>query len=108
MHKFVLNFKGHHRYIDHRNHNRLDNRKFNLHICSQKINGINRRKINKNNTSGYRNVSFDGKGNPIVQLQDESGRNQVWRDFKDVHEAGAFAEKMRQEIYDKRINNLNH
>ena len=72
-------------------------------FCSQKINGINRRKINKNNTSGYRNVSFDGRGNPIVQLQDENGKNQVWRGFKDVHEAGKFAEQKRIEIYDKRI-----
>lgn len=45
--------------VDHKNHNRNDNRKSNLRVTNQIINGQNRAGKNKNNTSGYRGVCFD-------------------------------------------------
>lgn len=102
LHHLVLDIhdnKSQSLHIDHRNHNTLDNREDNLRITEAKFNVKNRSKININNSSGYRNVSHDGKGNPIVQLQDKNGKNHAWRHFKDVHEAGKFAEKMRKEWY---------
>jgi hypothetical protein len=98
LHTFISSAKEG-EFVDHRNHDTLDNRRDNLRITTNKHNVRHRKGLNKNNTSGYRNVSYDSRGNPIVQLQDESGKNHIWRDFKDVHEAGEFAAKMRQEWY---------
>lgn len=46
------------RLIDHINHDRLDNRRKNLRICSH-LQNIRNSKKQKNNTSGYKGVSFN-------------------------------------------------
>ncbi|MFP4698669.1 MAG: HNH endonuclease [Eubacteriales bacterium] len=47
-------------FVDHSNHNKLDNRKDNLRICSWSQNNINR-KMQSNNISGYTGVWFDNE-----------------------------------------------
>lgn len=56
LHRFIMG-ENEKYYIDHINHNTLDNRKENLRITLNKQNTKNRKSRNSNNTSGYRNVS---------------------------------------------------
>lgn len=54
LHQFLLGTRD---GTDHRNGNGLDNRRCNLRACSQAQNTLNRG-FNKNNTSGYKGVTF--------------------------------------------------
>jgi hypothetical protein len=88
-------------YVDHINHNTLDNRKKNLRITTNDKNTRHRRSKNSNNKSGYRNVCWSESDNKwIVQLQ-INGKNTVLGYFNDVHEAGKFAKEMRKKYYKK-------
>lgn len=56
MHRLILNTpKG--KVSDHKNGNKLDNRKINLRICTYSQNGMNKM-IQSNNSSGYRGVKW--------------------------------------------------
>lgn len=100
MHSIIMGVLGKENIrVDHKNHNGLDNRKENLRLSDVINNAKNRKSKNKNNSSGYRNVSWvDNKW--IVQLQ-VNGKNTKLGGFDDVDEAGAFAEEMRQKHYGK-------
>jgi hypothetical protein len=56
MHRLILNAPDS-LVIDHADHNGLNNRKSNIRVCSQSQNCMNK-KVQSNNTSGYRGVSF--------------------------------------------------
>lgn len=56
MHRFILGLRRG-QYCDHRNHDRLDNRRKNLRVCSQSQNCANQYK-NTKNTSGFKGVSY--------------------------------------------------
>jgi len=59
LHRVILNLNiGDKKYVDHINHNKLDNRKINLRIVTQQQNCFNRIK-NKNNTSGITGIYWD-------------------------------------------------
>lgn len=70
LHRHIMELdKGDKRVVDHINGNPLDNRKCNLRICTQAQNVMNR-KINKNNTSGYKGVYYHKKNkNWIAKIQ---------------------------------------
>lgn len=85
--------------VDHINHNTIDNRKSNLRLVNMSDNAKNRKGRNINNTTGYRNVSYDKTNKTyVVQLQ-INGKNKVFGRFKDVHEAGRVAREMREKYY---------
>ncbi len=62
LHRFILNFPESH--IDHKNGNPLDNKKFNLRLCSMRENSRNQ-KISKNNKSGFKGVYYFPYGRRI-------------------------------------------
>lgn len=57
LHRLIMNPKDN-EVVDHINHNELDNRKFNLRICTQNKNAQNTSK-SINNTSGIIGISWD-------------------------------------------------
>ena len=57
MHRELLNaLRG--QYVDHANHDTLDNRRFNLRFCTKAQNNSNRKSLQTNNTSGYQGVTW--------------------------------------------------
>lgn len=65
MHRVLLNITDKNIHVDHIDGNGLNNQKSNLRISSPKENNRNRR-LNKNNSSGYKGVSFDKKSKKWV------------------------------------------
>lgn len=61
FHRFIMDCPDD-MVVDHINHNRLDNRKENLRICTKHQNDMNK-KILPNNTSGITGVSWDKRKN---------------------------------------------
>lgn len=57
LHRMILLLEDKNLFVDHKNGNTLDNRKENLRICTKSENMRNRGK-QKNNTSGFKGVSF--------------------------------------------------
>jgi len=99
LHQFIRNNTDN--YIDHINHNTLDNRKSNLRISQNNDNTKNRKSKNSNNTSGYRNVFWDKRKEKwVVQLQID-GKNKVLGEFlyDALDKAGELAERMREKYY---------
>ena len=105
LHKEVMNETSH--QIDHKNHDTLDNRKYNLNIVTKHENVINRRGANPNNTtSGERNVCWvKGQQKWLVQLQVD-GKNTCFGrfDYEDLDKAILLAEEMRNILYNKIYN----
>lgn len=57
LHRLIMNAKPK-QFIDHKNHNTLDNRKINLRCCTIKENGRNVRKTKNKTSSKYKGVTF--------------------------------------------------
>lgn len=68
MHRFIMGF--HHKEIDHKDGDGLNNMRGNLRPCIHLNNGSNR-KLGRNNTSGFKGVSFHkgiGKWQAVVKV----------------------------------------
>lgn len=99
LHKLVFNSSNSKDIIDHIDNNTLNNTKDNLRKVISKNNSRNRSGRNSNNRSGYRNVCWEKNVKMwMVQLQID-GKNTRLGYFDDVHEAGRYAEKMRNTYY---------
>lgn len=76
LHQFIMGTieRGHDFSIDHINHDTLNNQKSNLRICNSSQNLMNQ-KMRKNNSSGYKGVSFQKKANKFkasIELNSKS------------------------------------
>lgn len=100
LHRVILGVEDRNMIVDHiEQDNTLDNRKKNLRTTEQNKNLKHRNGKNKNNSSGYRNVSWvSSKEKWIIQLQIE-GKNKSFGYFDDIHEAGKLAEELRNKYY---------
>jgi hypothetical protein len=82
LHKLILNDPG--KIVDHINHDGLDNRRENLRYCSASQNRMNM-KMQSNNTSGYKGVSWTPSGWKAQIKVD--GRVKTLGRFKNILEA---------------------
>lgn len=100
LQRFIMGVEKYDRIeVDHESHDKLDNRKENLRVTTTDKNSKHRKSKNSNNTSGYRNVSYNKSSKDyVVQLQD-NGKNRTWRGFKTAEEANEFAIVKRKELY---------
>lgn len=58
LHRFIMGVIGSDKEVDHRNGNRLDNRRKNLRICTRSQNSRNQRKRFKKCTSRFKGVTW--------------------------------------------------
>ena len=100
LHRFVLDYNGKD-YVDHENHDTLDNQLHNLKIVDQSVNMKNGSDIRKNNSSGEPNVGWsNGDERWIVQFSINK-KNKTFGRFRinELDKAIEFAKEMRQKLY---------
>ena len=83
-------------YVDHRNHDPLDNRRANLRLVSNGKNMQNRRGLPSHNKSGYRGVCWDKRRKNWVATVIVDRKRVFCQSFTDAHAAGAAAAEHRK------------
>jgi hypothetical protein len=83
---------------DHINHDKLDNRKSNLRICTKSENQHNR-KIGVNNKSGFKGVSWSKHGNNWEVRIVVNNKKKFLGRFNDLIEAGKVYDKKASEFF---------
>jgi hypothetical protein len=74
-------------HVDHINGNQSDNRVANLRVVTPSKNGLNRTRLNKNNTSGTTGVYFDRKGHRWLAQIQVNGKQHCLGRFYSIEEA---------------------
>lgn len=89
MHRLIMGVSNSKIYVDHKNHNGLDNRKDNLRIVTHSQNMCNKRSYT-NSTSTYKGVHWNnGKSLWTTQIRIPKGKTIHVGHFKDENEAAA-------------------
>ncbi|WP_414143526.1 HNH endonuclease [Burkholderia cepacia] len=84
------------RIVDHRNRDRLDNRRANLRICDKSQNGCNRVKT-RHNTSGLKGVSYhraSGRWRAAIGYRGKARYLGIYPDPESAHEVYCLAADM--------------
>ena len=95
LHRWIMNPKPN-EVVDHINHNRLDNRRCNLRVCSKKNNHRNM-VLRKHNTSGVCGVYFNKNTNKWNAQINSDGKVRPLGTFNTLEEA----KKVRREMENK-------
>lgn len=94
LHRFVLGEPD--GYVDHIDHDRLNNRRANLRVVTQSINGLNRKSRNINSAQQFRGVRSTSWGKYEARLN-VAGRQQS-RIFSTADEAKRFIDAKLKEL----------
>jgi len=98
LHRYLTDAKEN-EYVDHRDQDGLNNLESNFRITTNANNLKHRKGANKNNKTGYRNISYIKKEDIYrVQFQVD-GKNTRFGDFKKLEDAVKFADIKRKELY---------
>jgi hypothetical protein len=98
MHRVIMNAPAGY-FVDHRNHNGLDNRKSNLRLATPAENTHNKRKTKRATTSKYKGVSLRKNENKWVSHIDYQGRRIHLGFFKDEAEAAKTYDKAAKKFH---------
>ena len=82
LHRLILNANKD-EYVDHINHNPLDNRKCNLRICTCSQNGAN----NKQSQSIYHGIRYDNRSNKWFAVVVVYGKNICSKYYNSIDDA---------------------
>lgn len=85
-------------FVDHIDHNKLNNQKSNLRLVTRSLNGLNR-KLNKDNTTGYKGVSLHKPSGLYIAAITINQKVKVLKYSKNPKEAAEAYDKYIEEHY---------
>jgi len=102
LHTFLLGYTPSKNFVgDHINGDTLDNRRLNLQICTNQQNTTKRKKINKNNTSGFRGVTWHSKNKKWIAQIVFNNKYQNIGSYKKKEDAALAYNIKAKEIFGK-------
>lgn len=107
IHRLIMNASDFNQKVDHINHNKLDNRKCNLRVCTNQQNCFNH-KVHSDNTTGYSGITLckDRKDKNVYRARIFINKKGIHLGYFDKLEDAVEARRKAEEKYFKeyRIN----
>lgn len=100
LHRFLMKIDNPKIQVDHKNGDKLDNRRENLRLATNQQNSRNQTKVKSHNTSGFRGVSFNKRANKFeayIRTPDKKRKHLGF--FSNAKEAAKAFDIAAKEIY---------